>query len=628
MSALREVENSTLLEDPWNQHFHVLGRLASGATLANARSEVQAFGATVMERFPPPVAATRLSAGSDVVPFQEARMNPVAMNSMIALFGAVGLVLLIAVANLAGLLLARGATRRREATIRASLGAGRTRLLRQLLTESLALAFMGGALGVALAWFGIDALGIWLGDALGTGGGRGLEYLDTGALSINWRVLGFAFALTAGVGLGFGLLPAWQAAHTDPNEALKGDAPASGGRKRMRVSFGRDGLMVVQVAVATVLLAGATLMMRTMLNLQRVDPGYAQENLLTAMYTLSVADEQAGIDPATFHLDYLERLRALPGVVGATLGEVPMGGPTWRTIVMGSDGRPDLTPAMHTWIRVQPVADGHLGVMGVRFAEGRDIQATDDWNTDKVIVLSRMAAADLFPDGSPIGRRIQLGWSGYGGSGAQVVGVVDDLQLDGPGQPPQPLGFVSVRQAPRLETGVLVRTGSDPDDLIPAVRSALADIAPDIALTSVMSMERRARNTTARPRVVAMLLGVFGVVSLFLVAAGLYGTIAFAVARRTKELGLRVSLGADRMAISGLVLRQGIGVTLVGIGLGVLGSLGATRALQGVMFGVGSFEPSTLLGVSAILFLVAVIAASVPARRATRIDPMVALRAE
>jgi len=266
--------------------------------------------------------------------------------------------------------------------------------------------------------------------------------------------------------------------------------------------------------------------------------------------------------------------------------------------------------------------------MGARIVEGRDIQSTDDWNTDKVIVLSRLAAADLFPDGSPIGRRIQLGWSGYGGSGAVVVGVVDDLQLDGPGQPPQPQGFVSVRQAPTLETGVLVRTTSDPEDLIPAVRAALAEIAPDIALTSMMSMERRARNTTARPRVVTMLLTVFGIVSLFLVAAGLYGTIAFAVARRTKELGLRVSLGAGKMAISGLVLRQGIGVTLIGIGVGVLGSVWATRALQGVMFGVGSFEPSTLLGVSTILFLVAVIASYVPARRAMRIDPMVALRSE
>ncbi len=232
-SALREVENPEIIEDPWNQHFNLVGRLADGATLEMARAEVTAFGATIMERFPPPVAASQLVAGSDVVPFTEARINPVARTSMLALFGAVVLVLLIATANLAGLLLARGATRHREAAIRASLGAGRGRLLRQLLTESLVLSMLGGVLGVGLAWLGIDLLGVWLADALGTGGGRGLEYLDTDALSIDWRVLTFAILLTGGVGIGFGLLPAWQAARTDPNASLKGGTAPSGLSRRL-----------------------------------------------------------------------------------------------------------------------------------------------------------------------------------------------------------------------------------------------------------------------------------------------------------------------------------------------------------------------------------------------------------
>ena len=628
LSALREVENATQLEDPWNQHFHVMGRLASTATLASARSEVQAFGATLMERFPGPVGTSRIRSGGDVVPFMEARMNPEALGSMFALFGAVILVLLIAVANLAGLLLARGATRKREAAIRASLGAGRARLMGQLLTESLTLALVGGILGIGMAWLGVDALGVWLGDALGTGGGRGLEYLDTDALSINWRVLGFAIALTAGVGIGCGILPAWQAARTDPSDALKGGASAGGLQSRIRGSVGRNGLIVVQVGVAMVLLAGASLMMRSMLNLQRVDPGYDQENLLTAMYSLSTVDEQAGIDPGLFHMDFLERVRAMPGVVGATLGEVPIGGPTWRTVVLASDGRPDLTPALHTWIRIQPVADGHLEVMGAEMIEGRGIQSTDDWNTDKVIVLSRGAAELLFPEGGPIGQRIQLGWSGYGGAGALVVGVVEALQLDDPTRPAQPQGFVAVRQAPRLETGVIVRTSGNPDALIPALRSKLAEVDPNIALTSVMSMEAQAISSTARPRVVTLLLSLFGAVSLFLVAAGVYSTIAFSVARRTQELGLRASLGAGRMSILTLVLRQALGVTLVGIVLGLIGSGWGTRWLQGLLFGTGAVDPSSLVGVSALLFAVALIAAYLPARRAMRIDPMDALRAE
>lgn len=627
-SALRVIENPTLLEDPWNQHFHLVGRLAPGVPLASARAEVQAFGATVMERFPPPPGASRVRSSSDVVPFAEARMNPTAMTSMVALFGAVGLVLLIAVANLAGLLLARGVTRRREAAIRSSLGAGRGRLMRQLLTESLILAAAGGIMGLGLAWIGIDVLGVWLGDAIGTGGGRGLEYLDADALSVNWRVLVFAILLTGGVGLGCGLLPAWQAARTDPNDALKESSSSGGSRARVQGRLGRNGLIVLQVAVAMVLLSGASLMMRSLANLQRIDTGYDQESLLTAMYTLPATDELADIRLSAVHIDFLERVRALPGVVGATLGEVPMGGPTRRTIVLGSEGRPELTPADHLWFRVQPVADGHMSVLGARIIEGRDILATDDWNTEKVIVLSRATADDLFPNGNALGQRLQFGWPGFGTPGPVVVGIVEGMQLDGPVLPQEPQGYVSVRQAPQLATGVIVRTSQTPEGLIPTLRATLALVAPDVVLTSVMSMETRALTTTARPRVVTMLLSLFGAVSLLLVAAGLYGAIAFAVARRTKELGLRASLGASSMTILTLVLRQGVGITLVGIALGVGGAIWGTRFIEELAAGAGSVDPASLLGVSAVLFVVSLAAAYLPARRALRIDPMDALRSQ
>jgi putative ABC transport system permease protein len=628
MSALREVEDPTILDDPWNQSFHVMGRLASSATLESARSEVQAFGATVMERFPPPVGASRLTAAADVLPYAEARLNPTATASMIALFGAVALVLLIATANLAGLLLARGETRHREAAIRVSLGAGRGRLIRQMLTESLALAVVGGALGVALASFGVDTLGVWLADALGTQGGRGLQYLDTDSLAINWKVLAFAMALTGGAGICFGLLPALQVARTDPNAWLKGGGAARGILAAVPGLNSRNGLVASQVAVALVLLAGASLMVRSLIDLQRVDLGYDAENLLTAMYSLSPADEAAGLDPGSLHPEFIERVRALPGVSGATLGEVPMGGPTWRTIVLGSEARPELTPAMHTWIRVQPVADGHVDVLGLQLIEGRDIEPTDEWNTEKVIVLSRMAAEQLSSGGSPLGRRVQFGWPGYGGEGATVIGVVEDVQFDEPGVPAQPLGFVPVRQAPQLATGVMVRSTVDPQELIPAIRSTLAEMAPNVALTSVMSMEKRASGANARSRVVTALLTLFGLISLVLVAAGLYGSIAFAVARRTRELGLRASLGADRFRLAALVLRQGLGATLVGVVAGILGSLWATRFMGSLVFGARSFDPVALLTVVLILMAVAGLAAYLPARKATRADPMLALRAD
>lgn len=627
-SALREVAEPSMVEDPWNQYFFVMGRLASGASLEQARSEVQAFGATVMERFPAPRAASQLRSGGDVLSFMEARKHPATTVSMLVLFGAVILVLLIATANLAGLLLARGASRQREAAIRASLGAGRVRLLRQMLTESLTLSAIGGILGVGLAAIGVDVLGTWLTDALGTSGGRGLEYVNGNALSINWRVTVFAVMITAGVGLAIGLIPAWDAARTDPNKLLRGGGDAVNPRRLRLGITGRNGLIAGQVALAIVLLAGASLMLRTMVNLQRFDLGFEPARLMTAMYSLSPADEQAGVDLATFHTRVLERVRALPGVVGATLGEVPMGGPTWRTIVMGSDGRPDLIPEQHTWIRMQAVADGHMSVLGVTLLEGRDIERTDDAGADKVIVLSRSTADELFPDGGAIGRRIRIGGAGYMDVGATVVGIVEDIVLGRPGTAPERQGYVSVRQAPRLETGLLVRTAGDPEALVPAVRSALAELAPNTALTSIMSMESRAWMMAVRPRVLTALLGFFGFVALLLVAVGLYGTIAYTVARRTRELGLRASLGADSRSLVTLVLRQGLGVTLAGILAGIAASFWATRFLSSLLVGTEAFDPVGLALVSAALFLVALVAAYVPARRSMRADPMVSLKTE
>ena len=627
-AALREVVEPSMLEDAWNQHFHVVGRLGAGVTLEGARSEVRAFGETVMERFPAPVGAERLISGGDVVSFQEARENPAAATSMLALFGAVILVLLIATANLAGLLLARGASRQREAAVRASLGAGRGRIVRQSLTESLTLAVIGGLLGVGLASVGIDVLGAWLAESLGTGGARGLEYLDVESLSIDWRVLLFATALTGGVGLAFGFLPAWQTARTDPNVWLKGGgtmtSPASG-------LFGmnsRNVLIAGQIALAITLLSSASLMMRTSLGLQRIDLGFDRAGMLTALYSLSPADEQAGIDPGVFHSDVVERLRSMPGVVSATVGEVPMGGPTWRTIVLGSEGRPELTPAEHLWLRMQPVSDGYVGAMGATLLEGRDIESTDDWNTERVIVLGRSASEELFPDGSPLGQKVRLSRSGYGGEGATVVGVVEDIRLDRPGTPPERFALVPVRQAPQLESGLMIRAAGDPEALIGSLRSEMAILAPNVALTSVMSMERRVASVTERSRVLTFLLGFFGSVALFLVAVGLYGAIAWSVTRRTPELGLRASLGAGRMALVSLVLRQSLGTTIVGILVGGLGSVAATRLFRSLLFEARSVDLVGFTGVTTILLVVALLAAWIPARRGMRVDPVVALRSE
>ena len=245
-----------------------------------------------------------------------------------------------------------------------------------------------------------------------------------------------------------------------------------------------------------------------------------------------------------------------------------------------------------------------------------------------VVVLSRTAAEALFPRGDPVGGRVRLGWAGYAETGATVVGVVEDLQLDPPGQPVERQAFLSIRQAPRLETGVLARTTGDPSALIPAVRAVLAEVAPNVPLTSAMSLEARSADAATRPRVVAALITLFGVFSLLLVAAGLYGTVAYSVAQRTRELGLRASLGAHRFTLLGLVFSQALPATLLGITLGVCASVWATRFIQSLLFEIQAMDTVALVGASSALLAVASIAAYVPARRAMRIDPMVALRAD
>ncbi|MEZ4415604.1 MAG: ADOP family duplicated permease [Gemmatimonadota bacterium] len=627
MAALREVENDSALDDAWNMHFLVLARLVPGVTLAAAQEQVRAFGATLKERFPAPVAASELLFGADLMTFREARSNPTAQASLLALFAAVLLLLLVATANLAALLAARGASRQQEVAVRTSLGAAPGRILRQMLTESLVLAALGGLAGTVLAGLGVDVLGGWLAQAVGTTGRRAIVYLDPAMLSIDWRVVVFATLLTAGVGVGFGLLPAWRAAQSDPNASLRGGRPPTR-RTAWRLGItGSNGLIVLQVAVALVLLSGATVMIRSLSNLQRVDLGFDSERLLTATYALTTTDRLAGIDPGTFHTAFVDRVRELPGVSAATLGSIPMGSPTWRAIVMGSDGRPQLDPTAHTWLRIQPVPETHLATMGIELIEGRDIERTDDETSEPVIVLGETAARYLFPDGGAIGRRIRLSWSEFG-LGGMVVGIARDVTYDGLGQPPGLQGYVSVRQAPRLETGIMVRTTGDPTSVVAALRAALAELNPNAVLTSVMSMDTRLADITARPRVVTMLLSLFGGVALFLVGAGLYATIAFAVVRRTRELGLRASLGAPRGRLVLLVLRQELAVTGLGILAGLAGSLWAMRFLEALVFGADTTDPRTFAVVSGLLFGVALLAAYLPARRALRIDPVVALRAE
>jgi predicted permease len=496
------------------------------------------------------------------------------------------------------------------------------------LTESLILAAVGGVVGIALAGLGVDLLGTWLSNALGTTGGRELQYLNPEAVGIDWAALAFAGVLTALVGTAFGLVPAWQGSRADPNTVMRGGRTQTLGNRWSGLPLGRNGLIVVQVALALVLLTGATVMMNGLRSMQEVSLGYDRENLFTALYSLSPADELAGIEPGVFHTVLLDRIRTIPGVSSATLGEVPMGGPTWRSLVLSSEGRPDLTPATHSWVRIQPVADGHLESLGIELVAGRGIEATDDVASEPVVVLNELAAQEYFPGGGAIGRTIRIDWPEFESEGARVVGIAKDVQLGEVGAPAERQAYVSIRQAARLGTGVMIRSNRSTADLAQTVRGFLAEMNPNTVLTSAMSMENRLATVTARPRVVTAVLGIFGSVALLLVAAGLYGTIAFTVVRRTRELGLRLSLGAEGSAVLWLVLRQSLTVTLMGLALGMAGALVLARGLEGVASGYEALTLVDLLGTSVVLCGVALAAAWIPARRALSIDPMVALRTD
>lgn len=598
-----------------------VGRLSPGASVEALDERMRAAGRVVEEAYPD--TDPTVVRGGSARALAEARVHPQARTSLLVLAAGGLLLLLVACANLAGLLVARANGRLRDAAVRVALGAGRWRVTRTFLVEALLLAGAGGLAGLLVAAAGVDALAaLW--PARFVDASWGMKAAAVDAVGIDAAVLAFATAVAVASGLLAGVAPALSIGRVEPAERLRG---GPGARRPARVEL-RGGLVTVEIALALVLLVGAGLLIRSLDALQQVERGFQAEGLVAFEYALP-RGSRAPEDAAAFHERYLERLRALPGVEAAALAcAPPLAGHCMITRVRRAGdrawdegARPD--------IGVQYVSDDFFRTLDIPVLRGRTFTSEDQRGSRPVVVLSRAAADELFPEGDALGRTLEMGTglTPEGGAGAAVVGVVEDVLFDRPTDGIMAEAFVSHRQEEGGST-VLLRAGGDPLSVIPGARAALGELDPDIPLFSVRTLEDLEAAASADTRVVGTLLSAFALLALLLACTGVWAIVSYTVARRTREIGVRVALGAGSTTIVRGVLRRGLLPALAGVALGGVGAWIASALLRSLLFGIGPSDPVSFAGAAVLLLAVSAVAAWLPARRAASVDPMTALRAE
>lgn len=588
-----------------------VARLKPGVTLERAAAEMSAVARRLEEAYP----AYDAGWGVKVVPWRDqvvGRVRP----ALLVLLGAVGILLLIACTDVANLLLGRASARRREVVVRLSLGATRGRLVRQLLTESVALSLVGGGIGVAAAALGTRTL------VRSLPASAQLPRLD--AVAVDGRVLAFALGVTLLTGVLFGLAPALAASRTD----LYGTVPdaargTTGGRGALRL---RRGLVVAEVALALMLLVGAGLLLRSFQKLQRVDTGMRAEGVLTLRMRLSSDAYDTGHAMRGFLARLLPGLQALPGVraVG-TIWFLPLSGDRSNTAAYRPD-RPKPAPGQEPSADIRVVGGDYFRAHGIRILRGRGFDARDHAGAAPTFVINEALAREHFPGEDPIGKRMAYLWDDL--VVGEIVGVVEDTRDAGVAEPPAPAIYRAFGQAPTSLLNVVIRTAGDPMALAGPAREVVRRLDPNLPVASVRSMESVVAEATARPRLSSYLLGAFAAVALLLAAIGLYGVISYGVAQRRGEIGVRVALGAARRDIVRLIVRQGLAMTAVGLVLGLVGALALTRLLRSLLFGVTTTDAVTFVAVPLLLVGVALLASFLPASRAARQDPATALRTQ
>jgi putative ABC transport system permease protein len=584
--------------------FHTFGRLRPGVTIEQARARLDALAKHLQAEH----AASDSGKGINPVPLQEQRVGSL-RPSLFMLQGAVAFVLIIACVNIANLLLSRAAGRRGEIAVRRALGADRARIVRQLLTESTVLALIGGGLGAMLGTWGVAAL-----KAIAPDGTPRIA-----EVTVDGRVLAFTAALSLLTGLLFGLVPAAHAARDRFGAALK-----QGGRGEMGDGGrrARRALIVAELALALVLLAGGGLLLRTFLALQRVDLGFNPSQILTGFVLPPAAAYRTNADRLAFYDAVRARIGALPGVRQASLSSVlPLTGDSDTDFLI--EGRPAPTrsaDANITWYRI--VTANYFSTMAIPLKRGRLFQ---DREAEPVVVINETAAKRYWPNEDPIGRRIRFGdqqpW-------AAIVGIVGDVQMRGARGTNVVETYIPYWQNPEAGINVVLKTAGDPRALVEPMRRAIKEVDAGIAVATIATMDELVAQSMGSSHFYALLVGIFAGLALVLAAVGIYGVMSYAVAQRTQEIGVRLALGAARRQIFGLVVGETLRLAAAGLVLGLAGAVAVGRALGDMLFGVPRVDLVTFAGTAVLLVAVAFLATWLPARRATRIDPMVALRIE
>lgn len=591
----------------------VIGRLKSGVTLEQSTAEMTTIAKQLEQQYPDTNGGytVRLRSFYDWLVPEESR------RSIVVLMGAVGFVLLIACANVANLMLARASARRREMAVRSALGAGGMRLVRQLLTESLMVALAGGLLGLGLAAWGVTIVR--------STASSGLPRMDE--VTLDYSVLLFTLSVSILTGILFGLAPALQAARTDLNETLKEGGHSGFGQTRNRT---RSLLVVAEVALSMLLLVGAGLLLRSYWELLQVQTGYDTRNLLTANISLPNQKYPSTKEYVAFHRQLIGRLQALPGVKSASVASsIPMGGGGTVMEVYVAN-RPPLPKGQQASAQWRLIAPGYFRTMGIPLLRGRDLNendiSTDPKNSLRGAVVSEEMARRYWPNEDPVGRQFHP-WA-TGNPPLTVVGVAGNVRLFGLEAEPEPVVYLNFAVGTWNPMNVVVRSETPAAGMAGSLRETVRSVDPNLPVASVRTMDDLLDNTLSPRRFQMVLLGAFAIIALVLAAVGLFGVMAYVVARRTHEIGIRIALGAERAEIFRLVLRHGMLLTSVGIAVGAGGALALSRFISTMLFMVKERDPLTFVATAVVLALAAAAACCIPARRATAVDPVIALRCE
>jgi putative ABC transport system permease protein len=588
-----------------------VGRLKPGVSLAQAEAELKTIHARLAQD-----STFNKDYTAEVIPLREQMVGNV-RPALWILLGAVGLVLLIACANVANLLLSRVAAREKEIALRTALGARRSRVIRQLLTESLLLSLMGSALGLLVAWWGIGAL-----VAISP---RDLVNLQN--VGINLTVLAWTLGISLATGILFGIAPALVATRVNLNDALKEGGKGSEGQgSRSRLL--RGVLVAGEVAIALMLLAGAGLLVKSFAQLRSINTGFETDNVLTMVLRLPASKYKEDPQYVAFFRQALERVRALPGVRSAGIvNYLPLYGGLGAATGFNVEGRPEPPRGTGPSTNVRVADAAYFNAMGIPVLRGRNFTDAEDAEARHVVLVSDAFARKFFPGEDPLGKRIKV-FMAEEPAWTEIVGVVGDVRYDNLTAEAEPFVYEPHPELTYEFMTLVIRTEGDPAAMAPAVRHEIASLDPDQPVSDVRTMNQVMADTVGRARFNTLLLAIFAGLATLLAAVGIFGVMNYTVTLRTREIGLRMALGARPGRVLLLVLRQGLFYTLVGIGVGLACALALTRVMSGLLYGVGASDPLTFAAIVVVLAVVSLIACYIPARRATRVDPLIALKYE